>query len=148
MRLIDPREAHVKPLPTPDADSRDYWQGLKDGKLLLQHCAACGHVQFYQQAICRQCGSEELEHRAASGRGVVHSYSVVHRAPGPAFKQETPYAVLLVELVEGPRMISSLADADPTQVEFDMPVELVCEQVGEQVVLPRFRPVGGLTDGR
>lgn len=140
MRLIDPKEAHVKPLPTPDADSQAYWQGLKDGKLLLQHCGACGHVQFYQQAICRQCGSEELEHRAASGRGTVHSFSVVHRAPGPAFKQDTPYAVLLVELSEGPRMISSLVDADPMLVQFDMQVELVCDRVSQGIVLPRFRP--------
>ena len=53
-----------KPLPTPDADSQAYWQGLKDGKLLLQHCGQCGHVQFYQQVHCRQCGSEQLTHRA------------------------------------------------------------------------------------
>ncbi|MDP1692033.1 MAG: Zn-ribbon domain-containing OB-fold protein [Burkholderiaceae bacterium] len=143
MRRIDPGEAHVKPLPTPDSDSRAYWQGLKDGQLLLQHCTACGHVQFYQQAICRHCGSESLEHRAASGRGTVHSFSVVHRAPGPAFKRDTPYAVLLVELAEGPRMISSLVDADPMAVQFDMPVELVCEAINDQVVLPRFRPIRG-----
>lgn len=141
MRRIEPREAHVKPLPAPDSDSRAYWQGLKDGRLLLQHCADCGHVQFYQQAICRQCGSEALEHRAASGRGIVHSFSVVHRAPGPAFKQDTPYAVLLVELAEGPRMISSLVEADPMSVQFDMPVELVCEAINDQFALPRFRPI-------
>lgn len=141
MRRIDPKEAHIKPLPTPDSDSQAYWQGLKDGQLLLQHCTACGHVQFYQQAICRHCGSESIEHRAASGRGTVHSFSVVHRAPGPAFKQDTPYAVLLVELAEGPRMISSLVDADPMALQFDMPVELVCEAVNDQVVLPRFRPL-------
>lgn len=140
MRRIDPKEAHVKPLPTPDADSQAYWQGLKDGKLLLQHCSDCGNVQFYQQAMCRTCGGENLEHRAASGRGTVHSFSVVHRAPGPAFKQDTPYAVLLVQLDEGPRMISSLVDADPATLEFDMKVELVCEPVNDQVVLPRFRP--------
>ncbi|MGK2900768.1 MAG: Zn-ribbon domain-containing OB-fold protein [Burkholderiaceae bacterium] len=141
MRKIDPKEAHIKPLPTPDADSQAYWDGLKEGKLLLQHCGQCGHVQFYQQVHCRQCGSEQLTHRAASGRGIVHSFSVVHRAPGPAFKQDTPYAVLLVELAEGPRMISSLIDGDPMAVQFDMPVELVCEAVNDQVVLPRFRPV-------
>ncbi len=141
MRKIDPKEAHIKPLPAPDADSQAYWDGLKGGKLLLQHCGQCGHVQFYQQAHCRQCGSEQLTHRAASGRGIVHSFSVVHRAPGPAFKQDTPYAVLLVELAEGPRMISSLIDGDPMAVQFDMPVELVCEAVNDQVVLPRFRPV-------
>jgi len=141
VRKIDPKEAHIKPLPTPDADSQAYWDGLKEGKLLLQHCGRCGHVQFYQQVHCRQCGSEQLTHRAASGRGIVHSFSVVHRAPGPAFKQDTPYAVLLVELAEGPRMISSLIDGDPMAVQFDMPVELVCEAVNDQVVLPRFRPV-------
>jgi uncharacterized OB-fold protein len=137
--LIDSDNAHIKPLPTPDADTEAYWRGLKDGKLLLQHCTDCGHVQFYQQAICRQCGSENIVHRAASGRGVVHSFSVVYRAPGPAFKDDTPYAVLLVDLEEGARMISSLVGADPMTVDFDMAVELVCEQVDNEVVLPRFR---------
>mgnify|MGYP000867393104 CR=1 FL=1 len=140
MRRIDPREAHVKPLPTPDADSQAYWDALKEGRLLLQHCRACGHKQVYQQAICRQCGAEELVPEQASGRGTVHSFSVVHRAPGPAFKQDTPYAVLLVELEEGPRIISSLIDADPMSVVFDMPVALVCDPVDGRTVLPRFRP--------
>jgi len=140
VRSIDPKDAHIKPLPAPDADSQVYWQGLKDGKLLLQHCGACKNVQFYQQSICRKCGGENLTHRAASGRGIVHSFSVVHRAPGPAFKQDTPYAVLLVQLDEGPRMISSLVGADPTMLQFDMAVVLVCEPASDQVVLPRFRP--------
>lgn len=139
MNRIDPQQAHLKPLPAPDADSQAYWQGLRQGKLLLQHCADCHHVQFYQQAICRACGGERLEHRAASGRGTLHSFSVVHRAPGPAFKQDCPYAVLLVELEEGPRMISSLVGGDPMALQFDQPVELVCESVNEQVTLPRFR---------
>ncbi|MES2415311.1 MAG: Zn-ribbon domain-containing OB-fold protein [Pseudomonadota bacterium] len=140
MNRIDPKDAHVKPLPIPDADTETYWKGLKDGQLLLQHCLACGHVQFYQQAICRQCGSEQLEHRPASGMGKVHSFSVVHRAPGPAFKQDVPYAVLLVELDEGPRMISSLVKADVDSVVFDMRVQLVCEDAGGGITLPRFRP--------
>jgi hypothetical protein len=141
VRRIDPKESHLKQLPTPDADSQAYWLGLKAGKLLLQHCRQCGHVQFYQQSICRQCGNENLESRAASGRGRVHSFSVVHRAPGPAFKQDTPYGVLLVELAEGPRMISSLVGADPMTLQFDMAVELVLDPVTEEVTLPRFRPV-------
>jgi hypothetical protein len=137
--VINPKDAHIKPQPTPDADSEVYWRGIQEGKLLLQHCLDCGHVQLYQQAICRACGSEHLEHRAASGRAKVHSFSVVHRAPGPAFKQDVPYAVLLVELEEGPRMISSFVGADPAAVGFDMAVELVCEPVVGGVSLPRFR---------
>ena len=81
--MINLKDAHLKPQPMPDADSDIYWRGIQEGKLLLQHCPACGHVQLYQQAICRECGSERLEHRAASGRAKVHSFSVVHRAPGP-----------------------------------------------------------------
>ena len=140
MNRIEPKDAHIKPLPIPDADTEAYWHGLREGKLLLQHCPDCGHVQFYQQAICRQCGSENLEHRAAGGGGSVHSFSVVHRAPGPAFRQDTPYAVLLVELDEGPRMISSLVHGDAAAVTFDMRVQLVCEPAEGGVVLPRFRP--------
>ena len=133
-------EATKKPLPTPDTDSAAFWSGLKEGKLLLQHCLDCGHVQYYQQSLCRRCGGERLEHRAASGRGKVHSFSVVYRAPGPAFKRDVPYAVLLVDLEEGPRMISSLVGAKPESVTFDMPVQLVCEKASDEITLPRFRP--------
>jgi uncharacterized OB-fold protein len=133
----DPRR---KPLPAPDADSAALWAGLEQGVLLLQHCLDCGHVQYYQQGLCRQCAGERLEHRPASGRGTVHSFSVVHRAPGPAFRDDTPYAVLLVELEEGPRMISTLVQADPESACIGMAVALVCERVDDAVVLPRFRP--------
>ena len=133
-------EATKKPLPTPDTDSAAFWSGLKEGKLLLQHCLDCGNVQYYQQSLCRRCGGERLEHRAASGRGKVHSFSVVYRAPGPAFKRDVPYAVLLVDLEEGPRMISSLVGAKPESVTFDMPVQLVCEKASDEITLPRFRP--------
>ena len=133
-------DALQKPLPVPDADSVAFWAGLREGRLLLQHCIACGHIQYYQQGLCRRCGSERLEHRAASGRGHVYSYSVVHRAPGPAFKADTPYAVLLVELAEGPRMISSLVDGDHAAVAIGMAVEIVFDAISDQVTLPRFRP--------
>ena len=138
--MISAEEAAKKPLPTPDPDSAAFWAGLARGELLLQHCLDCGDVQVYQQAMCRRCLSDRIEHRAASGRGTVYSFSVVHRAPGPAFRADTPYAVLLVELAEGPRMISSLVDADPACVPIGMAVELVCERVSETVTLPRFRP--------
>jgi uncharacterized OB-fold protein len=137
--MISAEDAARKPLPTPDADTAAFWRGLRDGALLLQHCADCGHVQYYQQAICRACGGEHIEHRAASGRGKVHSFSVVHRAPGPAFKSDVPYAVILVELEEGPRMISTFTGGSPESVTFDMDVVLTLEQVSDEITLPRFR---------
>jgi uncharacterized protein len=138
--VIKPQDALIKPLPVPDADPENFWKGLARGELLLQHCLDCLRVHYYQQGLCRDCGSERLEHRPASGRGKVYSYSVVHRAPGPAFKDDTPYAVLLVELEEGPRMISSLVGGDPERVTFDMPVVLVCEKINDEITLPRFKP--------
>jgi uncharacterized OB-fold protein len=137
--MISAEDAARKPLPTPDADTAAFWHGLRSGELLLQYCADCGHVQYYQQAICRACGGEQLEHRPASGRGKVHSFSMVHRAPGPAFKSDVPYAVILVELEEGPRMISTFTGGSPDQVTFDMDVVLALDKVSEDVTLPRFR---------
>jgi len=137
--VISSEDAMKKPRPSADADSAAFWRGLRDGVLLLQHCADCGHVQYYEQAMCRSCGGETLVHRPATGRGKVHSFSVVHRAPGPAFKADVPYAVLLIDLEEGPRMISTYTGGKPEEVTFDMDVVLVCEQISEDVTLPRFR---------
>jgi uncharacterized OB-fold protein len=137
--VISAEDAIKKPVPAPDADSAALWRGLRDGVLLLQHCGDCRHVQYYQQGMCRHCGSENLSHKAASGRGKVHSFSVVHRAPGLAFKADVPYAVLLVDLEEGPRMISTYAGGKPEDVTFDMNVTLVCERIDDSTTLPRFR---------
>ncbi len=132
-------EAVKKPLPSPDGDTAALWSGMRDGKLLLQHCGQCGNVQYYQQQMCRQCGGEDLTHRAASGHGKVHSFSVVYRAPGPAFNADVPYAVLLVELAEGPRMISTYTGGPVEDVSFDMEVQLCFEKASEEISLPRFR---------
>ncbi|MGE4242459.1 Zn-ribbon domain-containing OB-fold protein [Ramlibacter sp.] len=136
--MITAEDALKKPAPQADGDTLEFWRGVREGQLLLQHCLDCKRVQFYQQRICRECGSGNLEHRPASGRGKVHSFSVVHRAPGPAFKGDVPYAVLLVELEEGPRMISGYAGDDPGAVTFDQDVELVIDTSAE-VPLPKFR---------
>jgi len=130
-----------KPLPIPDGDSQALWDGLKNGELLLQHCDDCGHVQYYQQRICRQCQSANLQHKAASGRGTIHSFSVVYRAPGPAFKEDVPYAVLLIDLEEGPRMISSLVGKDFDALDFDCPVKLKTIKIADEVCLPCFELV-------
>ena len=137
--MITAEEAFAKPLPSPDGDTEALWGGLRDGKLLLQHCNNCGNVAYYQQQMCRRCGSEDIAHTPASGAGKVHSFSVVYRAPGPAFKADVPYAVLLVELAEGPRMISTFTGGSVDEVTFDMPVQLAFEDVGGNITLPRFR---------
>lgn len=128
----------AKPLPTPDGDSQALWDGFKNGELLLQHCDDCGHVQYYQQGMCRLCQSTKLRHKAASGKGTIYSYSVVYRAPGPAFKDDVPYAVLLVQLEEGPRMISSLVGKNFNGLDFDVAVKLTTAAISDEISLPYF----------
>ncbi len=139
MSVITEEEAFKKPMPSPDGDSMALWEGLKEGKLLLQNCKDCGDVQYYRQEMCCKCLSDNVESFESTGRGTIHSYSVVHRAPGPAFKADVPYAVLLVELEEGPRMISSLVGSDPNEIDMDMKVELVTEKINDDIYLPRFK---------
>ena len=132
-----------KPLPRIDDDTRAYWAGLARGALLLQHCLDCGSVQFYQRAMCGRCLSARLEHRPASGRGTIYSFSTIYRPPSAEFKEDVPYTVVLVELKEGPRMISTLRDTPPDTVRIGQAVEIVCEPATAEVALPRFRPAGG-----
>jgi uncharacterized OB-fold protein len=130
-----------KPLPRVDDDTRAYWAGLARGELLLQHCLDCGSVQFYQRALCGRCLSAHVEHRPASGRGTIYSFSTVHRPPSPEFKEDVPYTVVLVELEEGPRMISTLCDAPAETVRIGQAVEIAYEPAAPEIALPRFRPV-------
>lgn len=137
------RPAPRKPLPPIDDDTRAYWAGLARGELLLQHCLDCRHVQFYQRQMCGRCLGPRLEHRPASGRATVHSFSTVHRPPSAEFRDDVPYTVVLVDLAEGPRMLSALVDCDPARVRIGLPVEIVFDRVTDEVTLPRFRPAAG-----
>lgn len=135
-----------KPRPLIDDDTRAYWAGLARGELLLQHCRDCGHVQFYQRAFCGRCLSANIERRPASGRGSIYSFSTVHRPPSAEFKDDVPYTVVLVELAEGPRMISTLVDTPPATVGIGQPVEIVYERASPEITFPRFRRVGAPQD--
>ncbi len=137
-----------KPLPRIDDDTRAYWAGLARGALLLQHCLDCGSIQFYQRALCGRCLSARVEHRPASGRGTIYSFSTVHRPPSAEFKEDVPYTVVLVELAEGPRMISTLLDAPPETVRIGQTVEIVYEPATPEIALPRFRPVDRVHQSR
>jgi hypothetical protein len=87
-----------------------------------------------------------VEWSQVSGRGTIHSYTVVRRAPGPAFAADVPYAVVLVDLAEGPRMLSNLVDADVEAIRIGDPVEVVFDAVTDDITLPRFRPAPAAAD--
>ena len=87
-----------KPLPTPNADTRAFWDGCAQGELRLQRCAACGAAQFPPRALCAACHAPAPAWEKASGRGRIVSHTRVHRPPSPAFKADVPYVVALVAL--------------------------------------------------
>ncbi len=130
--------AYAKPLPVPSAESKPFWEGCRRHELLVQRCKGCGKRWFPPSALCPECLSSEWEWAKTSGKGKVFSFVVYHRLYHPGFKDEIPYTVALIELEEGPRMLSNVA-GDVKAVKCDMPVEIFFEDVTEEVSLPKFR---------
>ena len=129
-------------LPRPTPETRHFWEGTLAGELRFQRCRRCELRWLPPQPSCPDCGASDIELQVASGRGRLHSYVIHHRdVPGYA----APYVIAVVELEEGPRLLSNLVEVepDPAQLPVDLPLELVFEQVGEEIALPRFRPLRG-----
>lgn len=132
-------DASGLPLPCPTALSRPHWDGCARGELLVQCCADCGRRVFPPQPVCTACFSERVGWERSSGRGLIYSFTVVHRPPRPEF--EVPYVIVIVELEEGWHMLSNLLDCDPDAVAVGDPVEVSFE-TRAGMVLPMFRRRG------
>jgi hypothetical protein len=126
-------------LPRPTPETRHFWEGTRWGELRLQRCRACGRVRFPPRPVCPSCASRDFEVFAASGRAHLYSY-VIHHRPAPGFSP--PYAIAVVELEEGPRMLTNLVDVEPTPeaLPLDLPLEVAFERVSDEITLPLFRP--------
>ncbi len=129
-----------KPVPTPRPESLPFWDGLREGEIRLQRCDACVRVQFYPRNHCRYCGSLRLTWETLSGRASVYSYTVIHRAPFEAFADDVPYALAVVELEEGPLLISNIVTDDLDAIAIGMPLAPVFDPVADDVTLLRFQP--------
>jgi uncharacterized protein len=124
-----------------NADSKPYWEGARQGRLLFQRCNNCGHLQFPPRHLCVKCWSDSLGWIESSGRGTVESFTIVHRAPTPDLREKVPYVVAVVLLAEGPRMVTNIVGSDTLQVAIDDNVEatFVTDPAGR--VLPQFQRV-------
>jgi len=127
------------PAPVPTEDNQPFWDALKEGRLVVQECAACSGLVHPPRPMCPECGSFEKAWRAMSGRGTVYSYVVTHQAIHPSYNDHLPYATVLVELEEGPLVTTNLVDVAADEIAIGMPVEVEFVALSEEVTLPLFR---------
>lgn len=130
---------YLKPLPEPTDDSKPFWDGLKERRLMLQRCADCGAVRHYPRPMCGECHSMEVDWVEASGRGTLYSWTETHHPFHVGFRGETPYILATVELEEGVRIQSQLLDASLGDLSLGAVVETVFGQADAEFVLPYFR---------
>jgi uncharacterized protein len=116
--------------------NRGFWEATARGELAVQRCGGCGHLRYPISEVCPRCLSLELEWEPLSGRGTLYSWIVFHHAYHPAWRDRLPYTVALVELEEGPLLISNLAAGEPV---LGMPLQVTFERVGD-FAIPRFVP--------
>jgi uncharacterized protein len=138
--VSDARMVEGRILPVPDPISEPYWTATTRGELLLQYCTACDRFDFYPRPFCRQCAGE-LIWREASGRGTIYSFTIVRQSRTPPFDQLVPYVVALVDLDEGPRMMTNIVDCDAESVAIGQGVVVDFANEFEGVALPFFRPM-------
>lgn len=127
-----------RPLPWWNDDTAFFWEALAAGRLVVQRCDGCAALRHPPQPMCPNCGSMEAGVHEVSGRGRIHSYTVHHHPPIPGF--ELPYAVVLVDLDEGVRMIVNVPSEQISQLAIGEPIVIRIEEVAAGA----FVPVGEL----
>jgi uncharacterized OB-fold protein len=134
-------DAARKPIPRPAPESVPYWQAARAHRLEIPRCNACGKFWFPPSQSCPHCLAADFSWVPVSGKGKVFSFVTFHRVYHPAFAKEVPYVVALVELEEGPRLLTNIVGVAPEAVVCDMPVKVVFDDVSEGVAVPKFTPV-------
>jgi uncharacterized protein len=144
-------------VPEVDAFTRPYWDAAAAGQLLLRRCGACGRAHHYPREFCPHCWSEDVTWERASGRATLYTWSVVHRNDLPPFGSRTPYVAAVVDLAEGPRMMTEVVDCAEGALKVGMGLEVAFrvtdgergaggegaedgEGVEDAVTVPVFRP--------
>ena len=117
-----------------------YWDAARDGRLVVQECRACGQAWHPPLPRCPHCHSADLGWRPVSGNGTVYTYTVVRHPTHFAFADKIPYVLALVELAEGPRLVTALTGIEPGEVQVGQPVHAVFREVADGVTLPYFEP--------
>jgi uncharacterized OB-fold protein len=129
-----------KPRPEPTPVSQPFWDALRDERVEVQRCDACGRWVYYPRARCPSCLSDRLTWTAVDGLGTVYTFTVAEQATAPPFADEVPQLLAVVELTEGVRLSTTLVDVDPAAIAVGMAVTPVFDHGDDGITLLRFRP--------
>lgn len=121
--------------------NRRFFAAAARGQLVLPRCERCGMVFFYPRQACPGCHGRDIGWVDATGRGVVRVAALVHRPPWDDLPRPSPYVVALVELEEGPTILSTIEGAEPCTVHAGLAVQAMFERVRDDLGLVRFAPL-------
>jgi uncharacterized OB-fold protein len=133
----------MKPVPVPDDVSAPFFDGARHRKLMLHHCSGCDAWSFPVRERCPHCFAAKLTWRQASGRGTLYTFTIMHQIMNPGFASAVPYNVAQIDLDEGVRMVSNVVGIGNDALRIGMRLEVVFEDAGDTVGIPKFRPVAG-----
>lgn len=136
-------EASGRYLPIIYAEELPFWEGAKKRTLQLQRCNQCEKPWYPIGPTCPHCFSTDFRWDVMSGKGVVHAKVVYHKAWTKWFEDKVPYAVVQVQLAEGPRLTTNVLECDVREVRIGMPVEVTYQDITEEITLVQFRPAPG-----
>jgi uncharacterized protein len=133
---------YCKPLPRPLSPelTLPFWEAAKRHELVIPRCRTCDYLFFYPRSECPRCLSSRLEWMRVSGRGRLHTYTIVYQPANAAFRDDTPHIYAVVQLDEGPRMVSNVVQCAVDAVSVDMLLEAVFDDVTPEWTLVKFKP--------
>jgi uncharacterized OB-fold protein len=127
-------------LPTPDYDTDEFWDGCREGVLRIRRCNACGAFHFYPRPFCPRCWSGDVEWVEASGHARLYTYSVVYSNDLPPWPERVPYVAAVVELDEGPRMMTNVEGCAFDDLAIGMPLVVDFKDIADDTTVAVFRP--------
>ncbi|HXW33792.1 MAG TPA: Zn-ribbon domain-containing OB-fold protein [Acidimicrobiales bacterium] len=127
-------------LPIPDDFTKTWWDATAEGRLLIIRCASCHEAHYYPRPFCPRCGSSDVSWEEASGEAVLYTWSVVHRNDLPPFNERVPYVAAIVDLAEGPRMMTNVVDCDFDSLKVGMRLRVKFREMADGYFVPVFTP--------
>ena len=131
--------APTRPLPDIRNAGATFWTKAAEGVLVVPKCKECARTFWHPRPRCPHCGSERIDWIRGTGEGTVHTFTVVRQSSDPYFKTRLPYAVAMIDLDEGVRIMTNIVDTPLDTLRIGMRVEVLFEEAGAGMTIPLFR---------